>query len=321
VVDDDMRRYYDQRAQEYDDWWLGTGLFADRDRPGWAEEVEQLASVLGGLAPARTLDVACGTGMLTRHLPGEVVALDQSEAMVRVASERMPHVRVVLGDAVPLPFEDGKFERVFTSHFYGHLLPAEREPFLEEARRVGAQLVIADSALREGVAPEETQERVLNDGSRHTVYKRFFAPDQLAAELGGGTVLHAGRWFVVVAAEPKADCSITRRSWVPTPRVRSPSLTSTSKRSLRPSSTSRSFAVTVQLAQRSIIAIIPGVESTVTGRVPPTSVSRRPSTLNSSVRSMPGSRVTWPARAATSRLRTRSPRARRARAGRRSRPS
>jgi hypothetical protein len=41
---------------------------------------------------------------------------------------------------------------------------------------------------------------VLNDGSRHTVYKRFFAPEELAAELGGGQVLHAGRWFVVVAA-------------------------------------------------------------------------------------------------------------------------
>jgi ubiquinone/menaquinone biosynthesis C-methylase UbiE len=200
VVDDEMRRYYEQRANEYDDWWLGTGLFARRERPGWAEEVEDLIGVLAGLPPARTLDVACGTGMLTRHLPGELVALDQSEAMVAVASERMPGVRVVQGDAVPLPFSDGEFERVFTSHFYGHLLPEEREPFLEEARRVGAQLVIVDSALHDGLSPEEDQERVLNDGSRHKVYKRFFEPDELAAELGGGTVLHAGHWFVAVAA-------------------------------------------------------------------------------------------------------------------------
>jgi hypothetical protein len=41
---------------------------------------------------------------------------------------------------------------------------------------------------------------VLNDGSCHTVYKRFFAPDELAAEHGGATVLHSGRWFVAVAA-------------------------------------------------------------------------------------------------------------------------
>jgi hypothetical protein len=25
-----MRDYYDQRADEYDSWWLGTGLFASR---------------------------------------------------------------------------------------------------------------------------------------------------------------------------------------------------------------------------------------------------------------------------------------------------
>ena len=41
---------------------------------------------------------------------------------------------------------------------------------------------------------------MLNDGSRHTVYKRFFEPDELVAELGGGTVLHAGRWFVAVSS-------------------------------------------------------------------------------------------------------------------------
>lgn len=200
VVDEDMRRYYDERAREYDDWCLGRGVFAGRPRPGWPEEVEELIAVIGGLPPLRTLDVACGTGLLTRRLPGEVVALDQSESMVAVASERMPDVRVVRGDAVPLPFDDGEFERVFTSHFYGHLLPEEREPFLEEARRVGEELVVVDAALRDDVAAEEHQQRVLNDGSRHTVYKRFFSADGLAAELDGGTVLHAGRWFVAVVA-------------------------------------------------------------------------------------------------------------------------
>jgi ubiquinone/menaquinone biosynthesis C-methylase UbiE len=129
-----------------------------------------------------------------------VVGLDQSESMLAVAASRMPQARLVHADAVPLPFADGEFERVFTSHFYGHLLPGEREQFVAEARRVGGQLVVADAALHEGVLPEQHQERVLSDGSRHSVYKRFFAPDELAAELGGGTVLHSGRWFAVVAA-------------------------------------------------------------------------------------------------------------------------
>jgi hypothetical protein len=41
---------------------------------------------------------------------------------------------------------------------------------------------------------------VLLDGSRHTVYKRYFTPSQLAAEVGGARVLHAGRWFVAAIA-------------------------------------------------------------------------------------------------------------------------
>ena len=37
-VNREERRYYDLRAPEYDDWYLGDGPFADRDRPGWDEE-------------------------------------------------------------------------------------------------------------------------------------------------------------------------------------------------------------------------------------------------------------------------------------------
>jgi SAM-dependent methyltransferase len=195
-----MRAYYQARAGEYDDWWLGRGLYADRDRPGWHEEVEELCEVVRGLAPGRVLDVACGTGFLTQHLRGEVAGLDQSPAMVAAAAERLPGARVVQGDAVPLPFAEGEFDRIFTGHFYGHLLEGERERFIAEARRVARELVVVDSALHDGVDPEEWQERVLNDGTRHRVYKRYFRGAALAAELGGGEVLHDGRWFVAVAA-------------------------------------------------------------------------------------------------------------------------
>jgi ubiquinone/menaquinone biosynthesis C-methylase UbiE len=195
-----MRDYYEKRAREYDEWYEATGVFAARERPGWEEDVAALCSVVAALPPARTLDVACGTGFLTRHLRGEVTGLDASESMVAIARERMPEARFVVGDALSLPFADGEFERVFTGHFYDHLQPGERERFLAEARRVARELVVADSALRDGVEPEQWQERVLNDGSRHSVYKRYFTGAGLARELGGGEVLHDGPWFVVVRA-------------------------------------------------------------------------------------------------------------------------
>jgi ubiquinone/menaquinone biosynthesis C-methylase UbiE len=195
-----VKAYYDRRAPEYDDWWLGTGLHADRDRPGWAEEVDALSRALAALTPARTLDVACGTGFLTRHLPGEVIGLDQSESMLEIARTRVPAAAFVRGDGIELPFPDGAFDRVFTGHFYGHLEKAERLRFLVEARRVAGELVVVDSALREGHEPVEIQERVLKDGSRWEVYKRYFTAAGLADELGGGRVVHAGRWFVAVRA-------------------------------------------------------------------------------------------------------------------------
>lgn len=119
-----------------------------RDRPGWHDAVEELVAVVGGLAPARTLDLACGTGFLTRHLRGFVVGVDQSRAMVAVAQSRLPDGLAIAGDALDLVVADGSFERVFTAHFYGHLPPGERGAFLAEARRVGAELVVVDSALR-----------------------------------------------------------------------------------------------------------------------------------------------------------------------------
>lgn len=193
-----MKAYYEARAPEYDDWWLGTGAFAERERPGWDEEREALVAAIRALPPARTLDVACGTGFLTQHLPGDVTGLDQSAAMLELASARVPDAGFVQSDALRLPFLDGTFDRVLTSHFYGHLEEHERLRFLAEARRVATELVVVDSALREDVEPVEWQERHLRDGSRWEVYKRWFQPTFLVEELGGGEVLHAGDWFVVV---------------------------------------------------------------------------------------------------------------------------
>jgi demethylmenaquinone methyltransferase/2-methoxy-6-polyprenyl-1,4-benzoquinol methylase len=195
-----VKAYYERRSAEYDDWWVGTGLFADRDRPGWDQEREALIRTIALLPPATTLDVACGTGFLTQHLRGEITGLDQSASMLELARATVPGGIFLQDDALELPFPDHSFERLFTSHFYGHLEDEDRATFLGEARRVAGELVVVDAALRDGVEPVEWQERVLNDGSRWQVYKRYFDPEELAEELGGGRTLFAGRWFVAVQA-------------------------------------------------------------------------------------------------------------------------
>lgn len=192
-----MEPYYERRSAEYDDWYVGTGLFADRDRPGWEDELSAVQEVVSSLPPTRTLDVACGTGFITRNLRGRVVAMDSSPGMLAESRARHDHP-LVRADAFALPFRSGSFDRVFTGHFYGHLDPEQRARFRVESHRVAPTLVVLDAALRDDVESEQIQERVLKDGSSHRVFKRYFTASQLASELGGGRPLFEGRWFVVV---------------------------------------------------------------------------------------------------------------------------
>jgi ubiquinone/menaquinone biosynthesis C-methylase UbiE len=206
--------YYDQLAAEYDEWYLSQGRFAERERPGWHAELEHVVGLVAALPPARTLDIACGSAFLTRHLRGGlVVGLDQSRAMVALAQTRLPGGLAMVGDALELPFPDGAFDRVLTGHFYGHLPTSERTAFLAEARRVAGELIVIDSALRPAVEPEQRQERVLNDGSRHQIYKRYLTGQQLADELDGEVLLD-GTWFAAArTSRPARYHAATPSRW------------------------------------------------------------------------------------------------------------
>jgi ubiquinone/menaquinone biosynthesis C-methylase UbiE len=195
-----VKEYYDLRAPTYDDWYLGRGKYASRDAAAWQRDLAGLTRTLEALPPARTLDVACGTGFLTRHLPGDLTGLDQSARMLEIAQRSAPEATFQQGDGLALPFPDGSFERVFTGHFYGHLDPESRTRFLAEARRVGDELVVVDAAERADHEREEIQQRELPDGSVWPILKRFFTPSSLAEELGGGETVYSGPWFVVVRA-------------------------------------------------------------------------------------------------------------------------
>ena len=191
-----MKEYYDRRAPGYDDWYLGCGRYASRDAAAWQADLDGLVAAIQSLPPLRTLDAACGTGFLTRHLHGDVVALDQSAAMLEQARLVVPRATFVQGDAFALPFPNEAFARVFTGHFYGHLDEDERGRFLAEAHRVAHELVVVDAAVRPDHDLEEIQQRELPDGTVWPVLKRYFTPESLLAELGRGETLYSGPWFV-----------------------------------------------------------------------------------------------------------------------------
>ena len=195
-----MRAQFDERAADYDDWWLGTGSFANRERPGWSAEVEKLIGVVRALPPARVLDVACGTGFLTQHLRGELVALDQSARMVEIAAARMPGARVLQGDATRCRSATTSLTASSPAISSTTSRRNQRTAFIADARRVGRELVVVEDLRRADAPAEEWEERAPDDASGQRLHRHSFTAAELVGELGAGRVLHEGRWFVVVAS-------------------------------------------------------------------------------------------------------------------------
>jgi ubiquinone/menaquinone biosynthesis C-methylase UbiE len=195
-----VKEYYDRRAPEYD----ATSYELMRESEH-AADLARLETFLAGLPPARILDIACGTGWLTRLLRGEVVGVDQSETMLRIASERVPGASFVHATVPPLPFEDNAFDLALASLIYCHLEDEDvRRELVAEALRVAPELIVIAETWRPGLEKETWEERTLGDGSRHRVFKRYFTAERLATELGGSIALESAFFLGVRVARPAA---------------------------------------------------------------------------------------------------------------------
>ena len=113
----------------------------------WADRVAEAAQ----LRPNdRVLDVACGTGALTRAVDarvasaGSVVGLDLNPGMLAVAARVAPHLQWHRGTAESLPYPDQTFDVVVSQ--FGLMFFQNRHASLLEMRRVlvpGGRLALA----------------------------------------------------------------------------------------------------------------------------------------------------------------------------------
>ncbi|GAA4538737.1 class I SAM-dependent methyltransferase [Pseudonocardia xishanensis] len=82
----------------------------------------------------RVLEIAAGTGVVTRELSGDVLATDLNPAMVEVGSLRAPQARWQQADAARLPLEDGVVDLVVCG--FGVMFLSDRVGAYTEVRRV-----------------------------------------------------------------------------------------------------------------------------------------------------------------------------------------
>jgi SAM-dependent methyltransferase len=125
--------------------------YQDHLVPALMEEWAPRLADAAGVGPGhRVLDVACGTGVLTREVArrvgpgGRAVGLDLDPAMLGVAARLSPGIHWEQGNAESLPFADRSFEAVVSQ--FGLMFVPDRVQALREMMRVlvpGGRLAVA----------------------------------------------------------------------------------------------------------------------------------------------------------------------------------
>lgn len=188
----EQKRYYAERAPEYDDWWYRRGRYTrDQERERrWLLDVAEVEEVLRVFGPAgEVLELAAGTGIWTRRLvptADRVVAVDANAETLALNTQAAELVVAdIFGWRPPQ-----QFDVVFFSFWLSHV-PEERFAefwaLVHSALRQGGRVFLIDSGPPEVAGESELQVRQLADGREFTIVKRFWQPDNLAervAEFG-----------------------------------------------------------------------------------------------------------------------------------------
>jgi ubiquinone/menaquinone biosynthesis C-methylase UbiE len=135
-------------------------------RPGWPEELVDEAARELGLGPSSAvLDLAAGTGKLTRLLVprfGRVVAVEPDESMLGVLEEVVPEAEARPGSGERIPLDDAEVDCVFVAEAFHWFASDEVVAEIARVLRPGGGLVLLwnTQVKHDPALPEEARRLV-----------------------------------------------------------------------------------------------------------------------------------------------------------------
>jgi SAM-dependent methyltransferase len=186
----EQKRYYAERAPEYDDWWYRRGRYElePEARARWQADVAEVEAALEAFAPLGTvLELAAGTGIWTRKLLGladHVVAVD---ANAETLALNTPEAELVRADVFAWEPPE-RFDLVFFSFWLSHVPEDRFDEFWSLVRAAlapGGRVFLVDSGAGDtahtGTEQADGDEtRSLSDGRTFRIVKRRWPPRELA---------------------------------------------------------------------------------------------------------------------------------------------
>ena len=221
---DEQVAYYRARASEYDEWFLRQGRYdrGPEHRARWFREIAVIEDVLRSTLPrGDALELACGTGLWTRHVADasvRMLAVDASPEAIAINRDRVrsPNVDYQVADIFSWT-SDRMFDVVFFSFWLSHVPASQFDAFWTAVRgriRPGGQAFFVDGLLeptstaRDHQAPDASGRvrRRLNDGREFQIVKVFHEPSRLERQLHErgwhGWVRSTGTFFLYGSMTP-----------------------------------------------------------------------------------------------------------------------
>ena len=202
----EQHRYYEDRAHEYDDVWYRRGTY-DMGPAGnarWFEETARLEAAVDELdVSGLVLELACGTGLFTRHLAPRarrLIAVDAAAPALALNRERVadPRVEYVVADLFSWEPPPGvRFDSIFFAFLVSHILPERFEVFWDRLAGwlapgghvffcddvAGAETRVSNPGESVDDGPDFAHRRRLSDGREYTIVKVFHHPEELRDSL------------------------------------------------------------------------------------------------------------------------------------------
>jgi demethylmenaquinone methyltransferase/2-methoxy-6-polyprenyl-1,4-benzoquinol methylase len=224
VVQQSMYTYYDERASEFDEIYIGKGPALISDPEAYKIETTILARLVERYCQGNHLDIACGTGFWLPHYAKKchhITLVDQSEKMLEECRKKAVEAGVldkcqfICAEILNYRFPNNHYDSVLFGFFLSHLTSEQEAKLFTMLRTLlmkNGTFLILDSiwnAERSTHRKKEgKQDRLLNDGRRFEIYKKYFTTTDFVmmaeAHDADVAILHEGRTFIAVQGKFKA---------------------------------------------------------------------------------------------------------------------
>jgi demethylmenaquinone methyltransferase/2-methoxy-6-polyprenyl-1,4-benzoquinol methylase len=188
-----QRRYYAERAPEYDDWWFRRGRYAlpPEQEAAWNADVAEAEAALEAFAPAGdVLELAAGTGLWTRRLvrfARRVVALDVNPEVLELNAARVSGpVEYAIADLFEWQPRE-RFDICFFGFWLSHVPDDRFGRFwasVRSALRPQGRVFLVDNVAGDPTHAwrntDHVETRSLADGREFDIVKRRWQPEALA---------------------------------------------------------------------------------------------------------------------------------------------